>query len=223
MITAALAGQPNCGKSTIFNMLAGVNQHVANYPGVTVDKKTATARYNDIRFEFVDLPGTYSFSTFSLEERVAKAFLMDEAPDIIINIIDAANLRRSLYLTFQLLELGKPVVVVLNMMDIARRRSMEIDTDKLSELLNVDVVTTIGSRRQGREELLAIAGRIFVGTQHVFEQAYGGISRAFYLADQASIAGSGDRGFAAIAQARHEAIVDVHVDGEQKSRFQTFG
>ncbi|MBN1959020.1 MAG: ferrous iron transport protein B [Desulfuromonadales bacterium] len=159
MIRVALAGQPNCGKSTIFNLLAGVNQHVANYPGVTVDKKTAGVKFNDTRFEFVDLPGTYSFSTYSLEERVAKQFLMDEAPDVIVNIVDASCLRRSLYLTFQLLELGKPVVLVLNMMDIAERRNMTIDTAKLAEMLNVEVVTTIGSKRQGRRELFKAVQR----------------------------------------------------------------
>lgn len=153
MISVALAGQPNSGKSTIFNLLAGVNQHVANYPGVTVDKKTATVKEEGQLYEFVDLPGTYSFSTYSLEERVAKSYLMDGAPDVIISVVDASCLRRSLYLTFQLLELGKPIVVVLNMMDIALRRDMEIDTDKLAEMLNVEVVTTVGLKRQGRKEI----------------------------------------------------------------------
>ncbi len=159
MIRVALAGQPNCGKSTIFNLLAGVNQHVANYPGVTVDKKTAGVTFNDTRFEFVDLPGTYSFSTYSLEERVAKAFLMDEAPDVIVNVIDTSCLRRSLYLTFQLLELGKPVVLVLNMMDIAERRHMTVDTARLAEMLNVELVTTIGTKRRGRRELFEAVQR----------------------------------------------------------------
>ncbi len=153
MTKVALAGQPNCGKSTIFNLLAGANQHIANYPGVTVDKKTARIQIEGTKFEFVDLPGTYSFSTYSLEERVAKTFLMDEAPDVIVNVVDAATLRRSLYLTFQLLELGKPVVVVLNMMDVAERRNISIDSASLSELLNVEVVEAIGSRREGRQEI----------------------------------------------------------------------
>jgi len=154
MIKIALAGQPNCGKSTIFNMLAGVNQHVANYPGVTVDKKSATLTYSGTAYELVDLPGTYSFSTFSLEERVAKAFLVDENPDLIVNVVDASNLRRHLYLTFQLLELGRPLVLVLNMMDVSERRGLQIDCDKLAELLNVQVVRTVGARRQGKEDLL---------------------------------------------------------------------
>lgn len=154
MIKVALAGQPNCGKSTIFNLLAGVNQHVANYPGVTVDKKSATLTYAAESIELVDLPGTYSFSTFSLEERVAKAFILDEQPDVIVNVVDASNLRRHLYLTFQLLELGRPLVLVLNMMDVAERRGLEIDCDKLSDLFNVRVVKAIGAKRQGKDDIL---------------------------------------------------------------------
>ncbi len=154
MIRIALAGQPNCGKSTIFNMLAGVNQHVANYPGVTVDKKSAALTYAGKAFELVDLPGTYSFSTFSLEERVAKNFILDEQPDVIVNVVDASNLRRHLYLTFQLLELGRPLVLVLNMMDVAERRGLDVDCDKLAALFNVRVVKAIGAKRQGKEEIL---------------------------------------------------------------------
>lgn len=155
MIKVALAGQPNCGKSTIFTMLSGVNQHIANYPGVTVDKKTAFMTYEGHKIELVDLPGTYSFSSFSLEERVAKDFLIDENPDVIVNVIDASNIKRNLYLTFQLLELGKPVVIVLNMMDVAKRREMEIDIKALTELLNVRVVEAIGSKNIGKKEILS--------------------------------------------------------------------
>ncbi len=154
MIRVALAGQPNSGKSTIFNMLAGVNQHVANYPGVTVDKKTANLNFGGDSYELVDLPGTYSFSTFSLEERVAKTFLLEENPDVIVNVIDASNLRRSLYLTFQLLELGRPMVLALNMMDVAERRGLDIAMDKLAEMLNVRVVKTVGARGRGKSDLL---------------------------------------------------------------------
>ena len=154
MINVALAGQPNCGKSTIFNMLSGVNQHVANYPGVTVDKKSAMVKLDGHSYQIVDLPGTYSFSMFSLEERVAKSFLLNEDTDVIVNVVDAANLRRNLYLTFQLLELGKPVVMVLNMMDIAERRQIEIDIDLLSQLLNIQVVEAVGARQKGKNEIL---------------------------------------------------------------------
>lgn len=155
MIKVALAGQPNCGKSTIFTMLSGVNQHIANYPGVTVDKKTAYLSHGGEKIEIVDLPGTYSFSSFSLEERVAKNYLIDENPDVILNIIDASNIKRSLYLTFQLLELGRPVVIVLNMMDVAKRRGLDIDAGKLSEMLKVRVVEAVGSRNIGKKDILS--------------------------------------------------------------------
>ncbi len=155
MVNVALAGQPNSGKSTIFNMLSGVNQHVANYPGVTVDKMSANVKYAGNNYQIVDLPGTYSFSMFSLEEQVAKTFLLDEDTDVIVNVVDASNLRRNLYLTFQLLELGKPVVLVLNMMDIAARRQITIDIEQLSLLLNVQVVKATGSKRLGKADIMA--------------------------------------------------------------------
>ncbi|MEJ2496631.1 MAG: FeoB small GTPase domain-containing protein [Sulfurovaceae bacterium] len=126
-IKVALAGQPNCGKSTIFNMVSGIEQHIANYPGVTVDKKVGFFKYEEYKVEMVDLPGTYSFSSYSLEERTAKEFIIDESPDIIVNVIDASNLKRNLYLTFQLLEIGIPVIVVLIMMDVAKRRGIEVE------------------------------------------------------------------------------------------------
>ncbi|MGE4496828.1 MAG: ferrous iron transport protein B [Deferribacterales bacterium] len=154
MIKVALAGQPNCGKSTIFTMLSGVNQHIANYPGVTVDKKTAVLNCGGTKIELVDLPGTYSFSSFSPEERAARDYLINETPDVIINVVDASNIKRGLYLTFQLLELRVPVVLVLNMTDVAKRRGMEIDVNKLSELLGIKVVEAVGSRNIGRKEIL---------------------------------------------------------------------
>ena len=164
MLKVALAGQPNCGKSTIFNLLSGVNQHVANYPGVTVDKKLARLKFQGEQFEIVDLPGTYSFSTYSLEEMVAKTFLLDEGTDVIVNVVDASSLRRNLYLTFQLLELGKPLVMILNMMDVAERRELEIDTDRLSKMLNIPIIETVGTKRGGKKreilEAIAKAGKV---------------------------------------------------------------
>ena len=111
-------------------MLSGIRQHIANYPGVTVDKKSGFFSVGSVEVEMVDLPGTYSFSSYSLEEKVAKEFIVREAPDIILNIVDASNLKRNLYLTFQLLETGIPVVVVLNMIDVAKRRGITIDAKK---------------------------------------------------------------------------------------------
>ncbi len=166
MIKVVLAGQPNSGKSTIFNVLSGVNQHVANYPGVTVDKKSATLKFQGEQFEIVDLPGTYSFSTYSLEEMVAKNFLLDEGTDVIVNVVDASNLRRNLYLTFQLLELGKPIVMILNMMDVAERRELEIDVDRLSEMLNIPIIETVGTKRGGKKKeilnAISRAGKITI-------------------------------------------------------------
>jgi len=154
MIKIALAGQPNCGKSTIFNMISGIYQHIANYPGVTVDKKTGKFDYKEEKIEVVDLPGTYSFSSYSLEERVAKDFILEEKPDLIVNVIDASNLKRNLYLTFQLLEVGIPVIIVLNMMDVAQRRGIEIDIHKVSEILNCPVIPASGAKGEGKEEIL---------------------------------------------------------------------
>lgn len=153
-IKVALAGQPNCGKSTIFNMVSGIEQHIANYPGVTVDKKVGFFKYEDYKVEMVDLPGTYSFSSYSLEERTAKEFIIDESPDIIVNVVDASNLKRNLYLTFQLLEIGIPVIVVLNMMDVAKRRGIEVDSKKIALMLHCPVIEAIGSRGVGGEEVM---------------------------------------------------------------------
>ena len=153
-IKVALAGQPNCGKSTIFNMVSGIDQHIANYPGVTVDKKTGKFKYDNHKIEMVDLPGTYSFSSYSLEERVAKGFIIDENPDVTVNVVDASNLKRHLYLTFQLLEIGIPVVVVLNMMDVAQRRGIQIDSKKISKMLGCPVVEASGAKGVGSEDIM---------------------------------------------------------------------
>ncbi|EFU69986.1 ferrous iron transport protein B [Aliarcobacter butzleri JV22] len=153
-LKTVLAGQPNCGKSTIFNLVSGIEQHIANYPGVTVDKKVGSFKYQDYKIQMVDLPGTYSFSSYSLEERVAKEYIINENPDIIINVVDASNLKRNLYLTFQLLEMGLPVIVVLNMMDVASRREIKIDSQKISSMLNCPVVEASGAKGIGGDEIM---------------------------------------------------------------------
>ncbi len=152
-ILVGLAGQQNAGKSTIFNMLTGANQHIANYPGVTVDKKYGSYRHDGNRVEIVDLPGTYSLSSFSLEERVARNFLLEDKPHVLANVVDASSLRRSLCFTLQLLEMEIPLVLVLNMMDVANRAGAAIDLNRLQHRLGVDVVPTIGRKREGKEEL----------------------------------------------------------------------
>ncbi len=141
--TIALAGNPNSGKTTLFNELTGARQHVGNYPGVTVEKKQGVYSSDDTQLNVVDLPGTYSLTAFSLDEIVARDFLVQEKPASVVNIIDASNLERNLYLTIQFLEMGLPVSIALNMMDVAKGRGMDINTKKRSQLLGVSVVPTI--------------------------------------------------------------------------------
>ena len=152
-ITVAVAGQPNAGKSTIFNMLTGSRQHVANYPGVTVEKRTGKYRYQGNTVTLVDLPGTYSLTSYSKEERIARDYLLHEKPAVVLDIVDAANLERNLYLTFQLEEIGIPLVIALNMMDVAKDRGFAIDARKLSELLGAAVIPTVGKKNKGGNEI----------------------------------------------------------------------
>ncbi len=152
-IIVGLAGQQNAGKSSIFNMLTGAGQHIANYPGVTVDRKTGSFRDEHGRVEIVDLPGTYSLTSFSMEERVARDFLLRERPDGVVNVIDASSLRRGLNFTFQLLEMSIPMVMALNMVDVAQAAGREVDHRKLSDLLGIPVVPTVGRKGRGKAEL----------------------------------------------------------------------
>ena len=156
-ITLALAGNPNAGKTTLFNALTGARQHVGNYPGVTVERKEGEYQSGDFKAVVVDLPGTYSLTAYSEEEVVARDFLANENPAVVINILDAANLERNLYLTCQLLELKVPLVVALNMMDVAKDRGMEIDVEKLSAFLGVPVLPVVARSSRGLEELMAAA------------------------------------------------------------------
>ncbi len=136
----ALVGNPNCGKTTLFNALTGSNQYVGNWPGVTVEKKAGQAKLGDVEFTVVDLPGIYSLSPYSMEELVARRFIIQEQPDAIIDIVDATNLERNLYLTMQLLELERPVVLAVNFMDEVEKKGDSIDCDRLSASLGVPVV-----------------------------------------------------------------------------------
>lgn len=157
-VTVALAGNPNAGKSTIFNALTGLRQHVGNWPGKTVERREGSCQYNGLTINVVDLPGTYSLAAYSPEEIVARNFLLAEPPDAVINVVDATNLERNLYLTVQLLELGVPVIIALNMADSLRREGVEIDRAELSRALgNAPVVLTAANRSEGVNELLAQA------------------------------------------------------------------
>ncbi len=158
--TVALAGNPNSGKTTLFNELTGARQHVGNYPGVTVEKKEGTYTHQDFKLHIVDLPGTYSLTAYSLEEVVARDYLVDEKPEVVINIVDSSNLERNLYLAVQFLEMGIPVCIALNMIDVAKKRGIKINAEKLSTLLGVPIVPTIARTGQGKKELMESAAHI---------------------------------------------------------------
>ena len=154
-ITVGLAGNPNSGKTSIFNMLTGAHQHVGNYPGVTVEKKEGLCRYKDYEITFVDLPGTYGLTAYSVEELVARKFVVEDRPDVIVDVVDASNLERNLYLATQLMEINVPLVLAFNMSDVAKQRGLEFDLEQLSRLLRAKIVPTIGNKSQGRSELLS--------------------------------------------------------------------
>ncbi len=153
-LTIALAGNPNSGKTTIFNNITGTRQKVGNWPGVTVAKKEGRIHKFGYDLKIIDLPGTYSLTPFSIEEIVARNYILDERPDVVIDIIDASNLERSLYLATQLREIDCKVVFALNMADLARTRGMKINAGKLAELLDVPVVFTVGNKNEGIDDLL---------------------------------------------------------------------
>jgi ferrous iron transport protein B len=153
-ITIALAGNPNAGKSTVFNNLTGARQHVGNWPGVTVEKKEGFCTFRGRRIKVVDLPGVYSLTAYSLDEVIARDFVVDARPDVVVDVVDASNLERNLYLTVQLLEMGVKLVIALNMMDVAASRGHQIDVKALAGLLGVPVVPLVAARNQGTTELL---------------------------------------------------------------------
>ncbi|UCE98673.1 MAG: ferrous iron transport protein B [Planctomycetota bacterium] len=153
-ITAAIAGNPNSGKTTIFNMLTGARQHVGNYPGVTVEKKEGLCKYKGYEITAVDLPGTYSLTAYSIEELVARNFIIDEQVDVVVDIVDASNIERNLYLATQLIEMNVPLVLAFNMSDIANRKGLVFNLEQLSELLEALIVPTIGNKGKGKVELL---------------------------------------------------------------------
>jgi ferrous iron transport protein B len=152
-ITIALAGNPNCGKTTLFNALTGARQHVGNWPGVTVERIEGRYEYENTDVQVVDLPGIYSFSAYSADETISRKYILMEKPAVVVNIIDATNLERNLYLTAQLLEIQTPMVVALNMMDVARQRKLRIEVEHLAQHLNCPVVPIVASKKKGIDEL----------------------------------------------------------------------
>ena len=153
-ITVALAGNPNSGKSTVFNNLTGARQHVGNWPGVTVEKKEGSCKYKGYSIKVVDLPGVYSLTAYSMDEVIARDFVIDGKPDVVVDVVDASNLERNLYLAVQLLEMKANLVVALNMMDVAESREYGINVNELSRLLGAPVVPMVAARDQGTQELL---------------------------------------------------------------------
>ena len=175
-IKIALAGNPNTGKTTLFNALTGTNQYVGNWPGVTVEKKEGVLKgHKDV--SVMDLPGIYSLSPYTLEEVVARNYLVQERPDAILNIIDGTNLERNLYLTTQLMELGIPVVVAVNMMDVLRKNGDKLDTKKLSEALGCGVVEISAIKGDGvmqaAEQAIRAAGDRASAPPHRFSGTAG--------------------------------------------------
>ncbi len=168
-LTIALAGNPNVGKSTLFNALTGLRQHVGNWPGKTVEKKAGTLILGDRSITVVDLPGTYSLSAYSLEEQIARDFIVQEQPALVVHVLDATNLERNLYLTAQLLDTGTPLVLALNMMDMARERKLQIDAGQLSQALDgVPVVEMTASQGKGIDSLKQALALVL---QHIHEPA----------------------------------------------------
>lgn len=164
-LTVAFIGNPNCGKTTLFNAYTGANLKVANWPGVTVERVEGTLKDHDLNIRLVDLPGTYSLTSYTMEEQVSRQFILSDEVDVIIDVVDASALERNLYLTLQLLELGKPVVVALNMMDIVEKRGMEIDLHRLPEMLGVPVIPVSARKRTGLTVLMHAAAH-HAGSDH---------------------------------------------------------
>lgn len=150
----ALVGNPNSGKTTLFNVLTGANQHVGNWPGVTVEKKEGKLRYQKNEYDVIDLPGIYSLGAFSEDEIVAMDYVLSDDADVIINVIDSSNIERNLYLTSQLLEMGKNLVIVLNMTDEAEKRNIKIDVFGLSKILGVPVISAVAHKGEGKNEII---------------------------------------------------------------------
>ncbi len=153
-IVVALVGNPNSGKSSLFNAITGSHQHIGNYPGVTVEKKEGYCVYDGCEIKFVDLPGTYSLTAYSTEEIITRRFILEKGPDVVVDVIDASNIERNLYLGTQLIEMNVPLVLAFNMSDLAKRRGLEFDLKQLSCLLEARIVPTVGNKGHGADALL---------------------------------------------------------------------
>ena len=153
----AFAGNPNVGKTAIINAIAGSKLKVGNWPGVTVEKKTATFIYKEKEITLTDLPGVYSLSPYTLEERITRDFILEEKPDCIVNVIDSTNLERNLYLTLLLMEMEKPIILAFNMFDELKKSGYKIDIETISEMLGVNIVPTTAIKKEGLDTLMDLA------------------------------------------------------------------
>lgn len=153
-VNVAFIGNPNCGKTTLFNAYTGAKLKVANWPGVTVEKKEGAMRYHQQQFKLVDLPGIYSLTSYTMEEKLSRQYIMEDEVDVIVDVVDASSLERNLYLTLQLIELGKPVMLALNLMDIVEERGMDIDLHRLPEMLGIPVIPVAGRKKRGLNILM---------------------------------------------------------------------
>ena len=167
VINVALVGNPNCGKTSLFNVASGAHEHVGNYSGVTVDAKEGFFDYQGYHFRIIDLPGTYSLSAYSPEEIYVRKHIIEETPDVIINVVDASNLERNLYLTTQLIDMNVRMVVALNMYDELQASGNQLDHEKLSQLMGVPMVPTIGRNGTGFDELLHHIIDIYEGSDFI--------------------------------------------------------
>lgn len=154
IIKVGFIGNPNCGKTTLFNAYTGANLKVANWPGVTVEKKEGKTTYQGQEFQLIDLPGIYSLTSYTMEETVSRECILSDEVDVIVDVVDASCLERNLYLTLQLIELGKPVVMALNMMDIVEERGMEIDLHRLPEMLGIPAIPVSARKKTGLSILM---------------------------------------------------------------------
>ncbi|MDE6431227.1 MAG: fused ferrous iron transport protein A/B, partial [Duncaniella sp.] len=164
-INVALIGNPNCGKTSLFNIVSGAREHVGNYSGVTVDAKAGSVRYKNFRINIVDLPGTYSLASYSPEELYVRQYLRDETPDVIINVVDGSNLDRNLYLTTELIDMDRSMVIALNMADELDRAGVKLDCKTLGEMIGVPIIPTAARTGRGVNELLDTVIRVYEGTE----------------------------------------------------------
>ncbi|OGT91618.1 MAG: ferrous iron transport protein B [Gammaproteobacteria bacterium RIFOXYD12_FULL_61_37] len=220
-LTIALAGNPNCGKTALFNILTGIHQRTGNWPGVTVERKEGECQVGGRHVTVVDLPGIYSLDAASADERVTRDYLLSAESDLIVNLVDAANLERSLYLTAQLLEMGVPLILVLNMMDVARKRGIEIDITRLAEALGCPVAAVVAVTGEGLDDFSALIGSSAFearnlckpGYEQEVEQALAAIVPMFSVAAD----GIGTR-WLAVKSLEHDAYALDRLDEPERMR-----